>query len=100
MAARLNPKNQLAVREKIRSGQLVEMLQKEALGKKVLKPGQRASAIYLVNQALGLPPQMTDVQFTGSMEMNDISDKPLSPDEWAAQADHMGTTAGTPGPTN
>ena len=95
MAARLNPRHQLMVREKIKASQIANLLQKEALGLKTLKPGQRDSAKYLLSQAIGLPPQMSDVTFTGLLETNDISDKPLTAEQWAAQADHMGADTGS-----
>ena len=100
MAARLNPKTQLSVRERIQATQIAKLLQAEALGKKVLKPGQRTSAIYLLNQALGMPPQMTDVQLTGNLVHNDISDKPLTIDQWATEANSVGTTDGASSPTH
>lgn len=74
------------VRQRIRVGLLLKFMQDEALGKRELTPGQRESAKYLLSQGIGLPPQMTDINFKGQMEVNDISDKPLTAEEWAAQA--------------
>jgi hypothetical protein len=87
MAARLNPKNQLSVREKIQATQLVNLLQNEALGTGAeLSAGRRESAKYLISQAIGMPPQMSEVNFKGEMEVNEITDKAVTAEEWAAMA--------------
>jgi predicted transcriptional regulator len=92
MAARLNPKTAQFVREKIQATQLVNLLQKEALGKVQLKDGQRDSARYLLNHAIGMAPQANDVTINGQIAHNDITDKPISAEQWAATAeDYMGT---------
>ena len=86
MAARKRTWTPQIVRERIRVGMLLKVMQDEALGKTELKAGQRESAKYLLSQGIGMPPQMTDVTFNGKMQVNDISDKPLTTEEWAAQA--------------
>lgn len=57
MAARLNPKNQKSVREKIQASQLVNSLQNHVLGKNKLSSTQVNSAKYLIDQAIGKAPQ-------------------------------------------
>jgi hypothetical protein len=55
MAARLNPKNQQSVREKIQTTQLVKRLQDDALGLIEMTDGQRDSAKFLVGRCLSPP---------------------------------------------
>jgi hypothetical protein len=55
MAARLNPRNQQSVRDKIQATQLVKRLQDEALGKIEMTDGQRDSAKFLLSRCLSPP---------------------------------------------
>lgn len=55
MAARLNPRNQQSVRDKIQGTQLVKRLQDEALGKIELTDGQRESAKFLLTRLISPP---------------------------------------------
>lgn len=57
MAARLNPRHSEMVRAKIKTSQLINRLQDEALGKISLTDGQRDSARFLVNKSLSNPPE-------------------------------------------
>lgn len=61
MAARLNPRNSELARQKIQTTQLLKRLQDEALGKISLTNGQRDSAQFLINKALGNPPQTVGI---------------------------------------
>lgn len=55
MAARLNPRNQQSVRDKIQATQLVKRLQDEALGKIEMTDGQRDSAKFLLTRCISPP---------------------------------------------
>lgn len=55
MAARLNPRNQQSVRDKIQATQLVKRLQDEALGKIQMTDGQRDSAKFLLSRCISPP---------------------------------------------
>ncbi len=55
MAARLNPRNQQSVRDKIQATQLVKRLQDEALGKLEMTDGQRDSAKFLLSRCIAPP---------------------------------------------
>lgn len=57
MAARLNPRHSEMVRAKIRTSQLINRLQDEALGKIALLDGERESAKFLINKSLANPPE-------------------------------------------
>lgn len=99
MAARLNPRTCQQVREKIQVGQLIKVVENAALGKRKTKitPLQLDAAKYLLNQAIGMAPQANDVTINGQIAHNDISDKPISAEQWARQAadtDSLGATAG------
>lgn len=60
MAARLNPKNQQSVREKIQATQLVKRLQDEALGLIEMTDGQRDSAKFLLSRCISPPTPRDD----------------------------------------
>ncbi len=57
MAARLNPRHQQSVRDKIQASQLVNSLQNHVFGKVELSATQVNSAKYLIDQAIGKAPQ-------------------------------------------
>lgn len=64
MAARLNPRNQDAIRQRIKAEQLVKLLQDHALGEKQ-KAGQVTatrldSAKFLLSKVLSNPPQQIE----------------------------------------
>jgi hypothetical protein len=62
MAARLNPRHQEMVREKIRGSQLVNALQKHALGKLHMKDTQIRAALGLLAKTL---PDLQRTELTG-----------------------------------
>ena len=62
MAARLNPRHQQAVREKIRASQLVNALEKHVLGKKKMQSTQVAAALGLLKKCV---PDLSQVSGVG-----------------------------------
>lgn len=60
MAARLNPRNQQSVRDKIQATQLVKRLQDEALGLIEMTDGQRDSAKFLLSRCISPPTPRDD----------------------------------------
>lgn len=82
------------VRARIRTSQLVNRLQKHVDGKVKLSATQVRAAEVLLARTLPTLTQ-TDLNVDGQLGTFDISDKPVTADEWAAQAeDHLGTAAG------
>lgn len=69
MAARLNPRHSEMVRAKIRTSQLINRLQDEALGKIELSDGERESAKFLINKSLANPPEQKDVNLNGQLNV-------------------------------
>jgi len=67
MAARLNPRHSDMVRAKIRTSQLINRLQDEALGKIELSDGERESAKFLINKSLANPPEQKDVNLNAQV---------------------------------
>lgn len=76
------------------------MLGEHISGNREMSSTQVGAAQFLINQSIGSPPQMTDVNFAGKLETNDISEKPLTPQEWADQANSVGTDARAAEPTD
>lgn len=69
MAKRLNPRHQEMVRLKIKTSQLLNRLQDEALGKIDLTDGQRESAKFLVNKSLSNPPEDKNLNVDGRLHL-------------------------------
>lgn len=65
MAKRLNPRHQEMVRAKIQTSHLINILQEEAHGKRILRDGQRDSAKFLINKSLANPPEDTNLNLSG-----------------------------------
>jgi hypothetical protein len=70
MAKRLNPRHQESVRAKIQASHLVRILQQEAMGEKILRDGQRDSAKFLLNKSLANPPEDTNLNVSGGVDVN------------------------------
>lgn len=68
MAKRLNNRHQSMVREKIKASQLINRLQDHVLGEVELSNSQVRAATYLVNQAIGAPPQKLEHEGTVTLE--------------------------------
>ena len=69
MAARLNPFNAEAVRQKIQVTQLINRLQDHVLGDIQMSPTQLDAAKFLLNKRIPNPPEHRDVNLSGSMEL-------------------------------
>lgn len=57
MAARLNPRNAESTRQKIQVTQLINRVQKHALGEVEMTPTQLDAAKFLLNKRIPNPPQ-------------------------------------------
>lgn len=88
------------VRQRIQTTKLVQRLEKHAHGEVEMTQTQVRAAEILLSKTL---PSLTstDLNLDGQLGTYDVSDKPLTPEQWAAQAeDYLGSTRGTAGPTN
>lgn len=94
MAARDRTWTPQKVRERIRVSMLVQRLQKHVLGKVKMSTTQVRAAEVLLSRTLPTLTQ-TDLNVDGQLGTFDISDKPISADEWAKQAqDYLGAATG------
>lgn len=83
------------VRGRIKTGLLAQRLQNHGLGKVEMTPTQVTAALGLLRKTLPDLSQ-TDLNIEGELGISDISDKPLSADEWAASAqDYLAPPSGT-----
>lgn len=83
------------VRQRIQVSMLVQRLQKHVLGKVKMTSTQVRAAEVLLARTLPTLTQ-TELNVDGQLGTYDISDKPLTAEQWAAQAeDYMGAAAGT-----
>jgi len=82
MAARKNLSHPDKVRQRIRTSQLVVRLTKHVLGKVEMSPTQVTAALGLLKKTL---PDMSAIEHSGEIKQRDISDAPLSADEWEKQ---------------
>lgn len=92
MAVRKNLTHPEKVRQRIRTSQLVNRLTKHVLGEVDMAPTQVTAALGLLRKAL---PDLTATEISGELRQRDVSDQPLSPDEWAERY----SLASTSGPT-
>jgi len=67
MAARLNPRHSELVLRRIKTSQLVNRLQDNALGKIVLTPEQIRSATFLIERTVARAEAPKDINLSGSM---------------------------------
>lgn len=82
------------VRQRIQVSMLVQRLQKHVLGKVKMSATQVRAAEVLLARTLPTLTQ-TDLNVDGQLGTFDISDKPLTAEQWAAQAeDYVGAAAG------
>jgi hypothetical protein len=89
MAARKNLQYPERVRERIRTGKLLRRLQKFALGEKGdhneevnLSSVQVKAIEVLLRKKL---PDLTAVEHSGEVGQRDVTDKPLTEEQWAEQ---------------
>ncbi len=83
------------VRQRIKTSQLAKRLQNHGLGKVEMSQTQVTAALGLLRKTLPDLSQ-TDLNIEGELGITDISDKPLSADEWAASAqDYLAPPGGT-----
>ena len=80
MAVRKNLSHPDKVRERIRTTQLVRRLTKHVLGKIDMAPTQVTAALGLLKKTL---PDLSAVEHSGEIKQRDITDQPLSADEWS-----------------
>ncbi len=94
MAARKTIWTPDVVRARIKTSQLVNRLQDHVYGKVELSATQVRAAEILLARALPTLTQ-TDLTVDGQLGTYDVSDKPLTAEQWAAQAeDYVGAAAG------
>jgi hypothetical protein len=72
MAARLRPRHQDEIREKIRASQLVNALEKHVLGRRKMKPTQVAAALGLLKKCVPDLAQTTIANPDGSPVFGEI----------------------------
>ncbi len=82
MAARKNLSHPDKVRERIRTTQLVRRLTKHVLGKVAMEPTQVTAALGLLKKTL---PDLSAVEHSGEIVKRDITDQPLSAEQWTEQ---------------
>lgn len=73
MAARLNPRHQQMVREKIRASQLVNALEKHVLGKKKMAATQVTAALGLLKKCV---PDLASTEHTGEVTHEHVARLP------------------------
>ena len=88
MAARLRsarPWTPDKVRERIRASMITNALVKHVLGKNEMSATQVTAALGLLRKCV---PDLSsiDMEIEGKLATYDVSDKPLSPEQWAARA--------------
>ena len=69
MAARLNPKNAEAARQKIQVTQLINRLQNHGLGEIEMTATQIDAAKFLINKRMPNPPELRDVKVSGDLSL-------------------------------
>jgi hypothetical protein len=83
------------VRQRIQTTKLAKALQDHVFGKNKMTSTQVRAAEVLLARTLPTLTQ-TELNVDGQLGTYDISDKPLTAEQWAAQAeDYMGAAAGT-----
>ena len=79
MAARLNPRHQTAVREKIKASQIINALQNHIFGKHKLDASQVTAGLGLLKKCV---PDLTSVELSGEVDVktraSDLSDDELA----------------------
>jgi hypothetical protein len=91
MAARKNLSHPERVRERIRTTQLVRRLTKHVLGKIEMAPTQVTAALGLLKKTL---PDLSAIEHTGEVRHRDVSDQPLTAEQWEANYGSSVETAG------
>lgn len=82
MAARKNLSHPEKVRERIRTTQLVRRLRNHALGKLEMSPTQVKAVEILLRKTL---PDLSSVEMTADVRQRDVSDQPLTDEQWSKQ---------------
>lgn len=70
MAARKDGLHSERVRQRIKVSQLINRLQKNALGEIIMTDSAVRSATFLVNKVMADPPEKRDVNLTGHMAIS------------------------------
>lgn len=92
MAVRKNLSHPDKVRQRIRTSQLVVRLTKHVLGKVEMSATQVQAALGLLKKTL---PDLSAVEHSGEIKQRDISDQPLSAEDWEKQyADSLASPGG------
>ncbi len=92
MAARKRNWTPEKVRERMRTTMLVRRLTKHVLGKVEMSATQVTAALGLLKKTL---PDLSAMEFSGELRHRDVSDKPLTAEEWAAEyASGVATSSG------
>lgn len=79
MAARKRNWTPEKVRQRMRTTMLVRRLTKHVLGKVDMSPSQVTAALGLLKKTL---PDLSAVEHSGEIKQRDVSDQPLTADEW------------------
>lgn len=75
------------VRQRIRVGVLLQRLQKHALGEIDMTKTQIVAALGLLKKTV---PDLSSIEHTGEIRHRDVSDEPLTADQWQEQyANHL-----------
>jgi hypothetical protein len=97
MAARKPPLHKAwtpeKVRQRIQTALITRRLTRHVLGKVEMSPTQVTAALGLLKKTL---PDLSAVEHSGEVKHRDISDQPLSADEWEKQYAGDLETAGRP----
>lgn len=72
MAARLNPRHSELVLKRIKTSQLVNRLQDNALGKVILTPEQVRSACFLIERTLAKAENPKDIHLRGELTLHQL----------------------------
>lgn len=98
MAARKRLFHEEEVKAKIRTSQLINRLNSFIMGKVELSPAQVTAALGLIRKKL---PDLSsvDMEVENKLATYDISDKPLTAEEWAARASEANSLGTNAGPT-
>lgn len=82
MAARKNLSHPDRVRRRIQTSQLVNRLTAHVLGEVEMKPSQVAAALGLLKKTV---PDLSAVEHSGRIERKDVTDQPLTEQQWSEQ---------------
>ncbi len=80
------------VRERIRTGLITRRLADHVLGKIEMTATQVQAALGLLRKTL---PDLSAMEHSGEVRHREITDEPITPEEWEARYSDMGASEGT-----